>query len=66
MAEKKVANTEMVAKTDEVKYDKETIVSSNKYATCRDYLSAMLSDDKSYSTSELDKLVKKFKERAVK
>ena len=66
MAEKKVTNTEATTKADEVKYDKETIVSSNKYAACRDYLSAVLSDDKSYSTSDLDKLVKDFKERAVK
>jgi hypothetical protein len=66
MAEKKVTNTETAVKADEVKYDKETIVGSNKYAACRDYLSAVLSDDKSYSTSDLDKLIKDFKERAVK
>lgn len=47
-------------KVDTEKFKKDNLISSARYAEKRDIVSALLEDDKEYTLSEVDELVKKF------
>ncbi|MEG0258712.1 MAG: hypothetical protein RR595_08540 [Lysinibacillus sp.] len=47
-------------------FTKSQIVKSDKYATCRDALNALLDDSKEYSFTEVNEILKKFDEGGKK
>ncbi|MFF2179417.1 hypothetical protein ACFVT8_23640 [Lysinibacillus sp. NPDC058147] len=58
MATKNESNTEEAKKAPE--FTKAQIIKSNKYIARRDALNALLADDKTYSFTEVDGILKKF------
>lgn len=58
MAEKKT--------TEAVKFTKTQLLNSKKYAGKRDLISALLADDKTYTTEEVDALIEKYLKGTVK
>ena len=57
--------TEPVKAKKEVKYKKDQILASAKYASKKDVLNALL-DDKEYTLQEVDGLIEKFMKGKVK
>lgn len=53
-------------KATEPKFTKESLLKSQKYADFRDLLSALLAEEKEYSHTEVESMVKKFREGKVK
>lgn len=47
-------------------YTKEQLVASRRYADRRDLISALLEDGRSYTTDEVDALIKKYLKGKVK
>ena len=47
------------------KFPAQDIIKSEKYVGSRDILSALLDKDKSYSTDEVEAIIKKFKKTRV-
>lgn len=62
MATKK-KETESVAVTAE--FSKSAILESQKYADDRDLIKALLSDERSYTTEDIDKKIKEYKTKEV-
>lgn len=62
MAQKKEIENE----NDIIKYSKEQIVNSNKYANRKDLLNSLLEDSRSYSFEEVDTVVDNFMKGTVK
>lgn len=58
MAEKKA--------TEAVKFTKTQLLNSKKYAGKRDLISALLADDETYTTAEVDALIEKYLKGTVK
>lgn len=56
---------EKQSKKQSVTFSKEQIVSSNKYAMYRDFLTGNL-EDKAYTFEEVDSIIEKFKKGQVK
>ena len=53
-------------KSDETKFVKSQIISSDKYKNRADLLNVLLEDDKEYTLSEIDKKLEDFLGREVK
>lgn len=53
-------------KSEETKFVKSQIVSSDKYKNRADLLNVLLEDDKEYTLSEIDKKLEDFLDREVK
>lgn len=51
---------------EETKFDKKSLMFSNKFSDNRDLLNAMLEDDKQYSFSEAEMKIKEFLKGEVK
>ncbi len=49
-----------------VRFTKKQLVASDKYAGRRDMLSVLLEDTKTYTSTEVDEIIKKFEKGAVK
>lgn len=47
------------------KFEKEQLLASIRFKGQRDLLNALLDDDKEYSISEVEKLIKEYNEREV-
>ena len=53
-------------KSEETKFVKSQIISSDKYKNRADLLNVLLEDDKEYTLSEIDKKLEDFLDREVK
>ena len=54
------------SKSEETKFVKNQIISSDKYKNRADLLNVLLEDDKEYTLSEIDKKLEDFLDREVK
>lgn len=52
----------MAKKENEPAFTKEQILKSNTFSAYRDYLSAVLKDDKAYTKAQVKKIIAKFYE----
>lgn len=68
MAERKIATTEAVAKSEQTEpvFSKEQILASDRYANRRDLVDALLDTDKSYTLEAIDNLIEKYMKGQVK
>lgn len=53
-------NEEGVVETNDIKYDKETIVKSKKYRDRKDLLMVLLEDEVLYSEEEIKNIIEEF------
>ena len=53
-------NVEGVVETNDIKYDKETIVKSKKYRDRKDLLMVLLEDEVFYSEEEIKNIIEEF------
>ena len=65
-AENKIKKESTENKSEETKFVKSQIVSSDKYKNRADLLNVLLEDDKEYNLSEIDKKLEDFLGREVK
>ena len=65
-AENKIKKESTENKSEETKFVKSQIVSSDKYKNRADLLNVLLEDDKEYTLSEIDKKLEDFLGREVK
>lgn len=56
---------DQVVKNEEIKYSKEQLISSKKYATNKDLLQVLLVDNEIYTFKEVDQKIEEFKKRKV-
>lgn len=59
------SKVEEQVKTEEIRYSKKQLVLSKKYSSNRDVLQALLEENKSYTSDEVEKIIKEFKKRKV-
>ena len=64
--ENKIKKENVENKSEETKFVKSQIVSSDKYKNRADLLNVLLEDDKEYNLSEIDKKLEDFLGREVK
>lgn len=64
--ENKIKKENVENKSEETKFVKSQIVSSDKYKNRADLLNVLLEDDKEYTLSEIDKKLEDFLGREVK
>lgn len=60
------AMEEIQAEEVEKKFNKEQIVSSDKYCKYRDLVNALLDDEKKYTIATVDNLIEKYRKGQVK